>query len=165
MTLWGNFNERTFTYRATMQHRLMPNRHVGSELKRKSWICVQDGTVLNICAVANRDWLVVGSQYGLRSDATARSQSNAADDGCAVRHVRALVDPGLKRSEGIYRHVRSTLLSKKANRDPRHGRYHDDAHEQREHVTDNRPNARVRIHACDRAGGVVADAERRRKKA
>src|SRR5210317_1773547 len=67
-----------------MQHDLVPDRHALAHDEFDAFICVQDGTVLNVAALADDEPVVVATQHTIEPDTCLVPQAHAANDRCVV---------------------------------------------------------------------------------
>ncbi|MGA2190503.1 MAG: hypothetical protein ABSH33_18435 [Steroidobacteraceae bacterium] len=80
-------DERRLTDRASVQQRTMADRDVGGQFHRLAGVRVDDGAVLDIGAVADRDPIIVAAQHTIEPYARPDPEANVADHASAGRNV------------------------------------------------------------------------------
>src|SRR5258707_7776850 len=82
-------DQRAFTDRAAMQHRLMADGDMGSHRQRKPRIRVQNRSILHIAVGANADGLVVTAQGRAKPHGAMVREDDLADDRGTRSNIRA----------------------------------------------------------------------------
>jgi hypothetical protein len=98
-------DQRTLANGTAMEHHLVADGYVGTDIERHAVVSVKDRAVLHIGVVADRDRVVVAAQDGAEPDVHVTSKPNIPDDGGVFGDPDSLLQLRCKFSEAVYRHI------------------------------------------------------------